>query len=117
MKSVLEETTAETGSEARRGRAGCGQDVHELGKRIERAVDDAKGAVSAKLADGKFTAEHLLKRGRYAAEDGLEEAVHTIKRNPLGAVAIAFAAGAAWGFLVPRLTKRPAQGRLGPAKS
>lgn len=108
MKGVLEETTAETGSEARRGRAGCGQDARELGKRIERAVDDAKDAVSAKLEDGKFAAERLLKRSRYAAEDGLEEAVHTIKRNPLGAVAIAFAAGAALGFLVPRVTKKPA---------
>jgi len=106
MKSVLEETTAETASEARRGCACCGQDTHELGKRIERAVDDVKDAVSAKLEEVKFAAQRLLKRGRYVAEDGLEEAVHNIKRNPIGSVAIAFAAGAALGFLAPRVTKK-----------
>lgn len=87
------------------------------GEADRASLDDAKDAVSAKLEDGKFAAERMLKRGRYAAEDGLEEAVHNIKRNPLGSVAIAFAAGAALGFLAPRVTKMPAQGRLGPAKS
>ncbi len=69
-------------------------------------MDDVKDAVSSTLEDGKFAAERLLKRGRYAAEDGLEEAAHTIKRNPFGSLAIAFAAGAAFAFLMPRATRR-----------
>jgi ElaB/YqjD/DUF883 family membrane-anchored ribosome-binding protein len=106
MKSVMEETKVESGSEARTGCAFCGHDAQELGKRIERAVDEAKDAFSATLEDGKFAAERLLKRGRYAVEDGLEEAAHNVKRNPFGALAIAFATGAALAFLVPRATKK-----------
>jgi len=108
MQSVLDESKVEGGSEARSGCSCtcCGHDPLELGKRIDRAVDDAKTAVSAKLEDGKIAAERLLKRGRYAVEDGLEEAAHNIKRNPLGFLAMAFAAGAALGLLVPRTTKK-----------
>jgi ElaB/YqjD/DUF883 family membrane-anchored ribosome-binding protein len=108
MKEVLDESKVESASEARKGCACtcCAHDASELGKRMERAVDDAKAVVSAKLEDGKFAAERLLKRGQYAVEDGLEEAAHNIKRNPFGSLAIAFAAGAALALLVPRATKK-----------
>ena len=91
---------------------------HRLGKQIQRAVedvvDDAKDTVSSHLEDGKLQAARLLKRGRYAVEDGIEEVTHQVaykvKRNPLRFLAIAFGAGAAVGFLAihlltPRTTK------------
>jgi len=108
MKDVLDESKVEGGTEARKGCTCtcCAHDATELGKRIERAVDDAKDAVTAKLEEGKFAAERLLKRGQYAVEDGLEEAAHNIKRNPFGSLAIAFAAGAALAFLAPRVTRK-----------
>jgi ElaB/YqjD/DUF883 family membrane-anchored ribosome-binding protein len=65
-----------------------------------------KEAASETLADCKIVAERLLKHGRYAVEDGIEEAVHQIKRNPVRSLAIAFAAGAVLGFLAPRLGRR-----------
>ncbi len=108
MKNVLDESKVEGGTEARNGCACtcCAHDTAELGKRLERAVDDAKDAVNAKLEDGKIAAERLLKRGRYAVEDRLEEAAHNIKSNPFGSLAIAFAAGAALAFIAPRVAKK-----------
>jgi hypothetical protein len=108
MKDVLDESKVEGGTEARKACACtcCAHDTTELGRRLERAVEDAKDAVTAKLEDGKMAAERLIKRGRYAVEDGLEDAAYNIKRNPFGSLAIAFAAGAALAFLAPRVAKR-----------
>ena len=108
MKSVLDEAKVERGTEARAGCAAtcCGQDAEGVAKRIEKGLNDAKAAVSEKLEVGKITAERLLKRGRYRVEDGIVEAAHNIKRHPFGSIAIAFAAGAALAFLVPRSTKK-----------
>jgi len=82
-----------------------GTDVKKAAKRVEKGLNGWKATVSANLEDGKIAAERLLKRGRYALEDGIEETAHQIKRNPLGSVAVAFAAGAAMAFLVPHLGK------------
>ena len=84
----------------------CGLDTQEAAKRIEKGLNDAKAAVSAKMDDAKVAAERLLKRGRYAVEDGLGETTHLIKRHPVSYVAIAFAAGAALSLLVPRFAKK-----------
>ena len=86
--------------------ASVGEEMQEAAKRIEKGVNHMKAAVSAKMEDGKFVAERLLKRGRRAVEDGVDDAAHHIKHNPFGSLAIAFAAGAALGFLVPRLNRR-----------
>jgi hypothetical protein len=108
MKSVFEETDVEKGAAGASCGANCrcGQEAADLAKRLEKGVNDAKAAVSAKLEDGKIAAERLVKRGRYAVEDGISEAAHNIKRHPFGSLAMAFAAGAALAFLVPRATKR-----------
>jgi len=85
--------------------ARLGADVKKAAKRAEKGLNGWKASVSANLEDGKIAAERLLKRGRYALEDGIEETAHQIKRNPLGSVAVAFAAGAAMALLVPHLGK------------
>ncbi len=81
-----------------------GTDLKEAARRVEKGLNDSKTAFSAKLEEGRVVAERLLKHGRYAVEDGIEETAHRIKRHPLSAFAIAFAAGAVLGFLVPRLS-------------
>lgn len=86
--------------------AACPEEMQEMAQRFEKGVQDVKAAVTAKYEDGKFAAERLLKRGRFAVEDGVEEAAHAVKRNPFGALAVAFTAGAVLGFLVPRAVKR-----------
>jgi ElaB/YqjD/DUF883 family membrane-anchored ribosome-binding protein len=108
MKSVLDEPTVEKGAEVRPGRAGacCGSDAQEVAKLIEKGVNDVEAAVSTKLEDGRIAAERLLKRGRYAVEDSVSETAHTIKRHPVRSLAIAFAAGAALGLLVPRSVRK-----------
>jgi hypothetical protein len=89
-----------------------GTDMKEAAKRVEKGLNDSKAAVSAKLEDGRIAAERFLKHSRYAVEDGIEDASHQIKRNPLGSLAIAFAAGAALAFLVPHLGGR----KTGPSQ-
>ena len=74
--------------------------------RIKKGVNNATNAVSEKLKDGRIAAERLVKRSRYAVEDGLEQTAHNIKRNPFSSVAIGLAAGAVLGFLVPRIAKK-----------
>jgi ElaB/YqjD/DUF883 family membrane-anchored ribosome-binding protein len=108
MNTVLDESKVERGAEVRAESAAtcCGHDVQKIGKRIEEAVNDAQAAVSATLDDGRIAAERLLKRGRYAVEDGIGETAHMIKRHPVSSFAIAFAAGAALGLLAPRFGKK-----------
>jgi ElaB/YqjD/DUF883 family membrane-anchored ribosome-binding protein len=100
MKSVLDESDVDRGVE-RRVEGAC----------FEKGINDAKAAVSEKLDDGKIAAERLLKRGRYAFEDSVEETAHNIKRHPFGSVALAFAAGAALGLLM--LAPHSAKKRIG----
>jgi ElaB/YqjD/DUF883 family membrane-anchored ribosome-binding protein len=84
----------------------CIGEMKEARKRVEKGLNDSKAAVSAKFEDGKEAAERLLKRGRHAVEDCVEETAHQIKHYPMRSVAVAFAAGAALGFLVPRFRAR-----------
>jgi len=63
--------------------------------RVEHAVDDRVAA-----------ARRAAKRGRYAAEDLLDEAIHCIKKNPTSAVAASFWAGFGLGALAVWLSSR-----------
>jgi len=66
--------------------------LHEVSK-IRSIVKDA-------VEDGVRSASQAIRHGRYAAEDAIEEAKHTVKQRPLQAMGIAFAAGVlAGGFL------------------
>ncbi len=105
MDTVLAESKIEKPNKAQVGCGGAclGSEMKEAAKRVENGLNDSKEAVSAKLEDGRIAAERLLKHGRYAVEDGIEETAHQIKRHPLSSLAIAFAAGAALGFLVQHL--------------
>ncbi len=108
MNGVLDESKIERGAEVCGGCTATfrGQEAQEVAKRIVKGVNDAKAAVSAKLEDGKVAAERFLKRGRYAVEDGIGETAQKIKHHPFSFLAIAFAAGAALGFLAPRFAKK-----------
>jgi len=74
---------------------------------LAKNVDRAKAAVSDTIEDGKMAAERLLKHGRYAVENTLEQRIHEIRRKPMKAVALAFTSGLVVGFLVSCLRKRP----------
>jgi ElaB/YqjD/DUF883 family membrane-anchored ribosome-binding protein len=108
MQSVVNESEVEGGAEVQAGCVAscCGHDAQEMAKRIEQGVSDAKHAVGAKLENGKAVVERLLKRGRNDVEECVGETARKIKHHPFRFLAIAFAAGAALGFLTPRSTKK-----------
>ena len=103
MDTVFTEPKIEKTANAGYSGTCFGTDLKEAAKRVEKGFNDSKTAFSAKLEEGKVVAERLLKHSRYAVEDGIEDTAHRIKRHPLKSFAIAFAAGAALGFLVPHL--------------
>jgi ElaB/YqjD/DUF883 family membrane-anchored ribosome-binding protein len=107
MDTVLAESKIEKTNKAQAscGGACLGSEIKEAAKRVEKGLNDSKEAVSAKLEDGRIAAKRFLKHSRYAAEDGIEEIAHQIKRHPLSSLAIAFATGAALGFLAPHVGK------------
>ena len=78
----------------------------EAREQVQKRINDTKAALSAKLEDGKIATGRLVRRGRYAVEGGIEDTVHSISRHPFSSIAIAFAAGAALGFLVPRFARK-----------
>ncbi len=62
--------------------------------RIPSVVTDA-------VEDGARFAKRAVRRGRYAAEDAIEEAEHLVKHRPFQTLGLALAAGVlVGGFLV-----------------
>ena len=65
-----------------------------------REVSKIRSLVKDAVEDGVRSASQAIRHGRYAAEDAIEEAKHTVKQRPLQAMGIAFAAGVlVGGFL------------------
>jgi ElaB/YqjD/DUF883 family membrane-anchored ribosome-binding protein len=65
-----------------------------------REVSKIRSIVKNAVEDGVRSASQAIRHGRYAAEDAIEEAKHTVKQRPLQAMGIAFAAGVlVGGFL------------------
>jgi len=106
MKTVLDEPGTKRDADIR-AQNKRRQDEEDLERRIEKGINDAQAAVSEKLEDGKAAAERFLRQGRYAVEDGLSELTHTIKRNPISSLGIAFAVGTAVGLLISLFANRP----------
>jgi ElaB/YqjD/DUF883 family membrane-anchored ribosome-binding protein len=105
MKTVLDQPGTKTDADIR-AQNRRQQDEEELERRIEKGINDAKAAISEKVEDGKAAAERFLRQGRYAVEDRLSELTHTVKRNPISSLGIAFAAGAAVGLLISLFASR-----------
>ena len=69
------------------------------GVRVAEVGVDAlltKAKLSQTVEDGVYKAKRLAKRGRYAAEDLVDETAHRIKRDPLRSIAVTF--GIAFGL-------------------
>ncbi|MGA3033478.1 MAG: hypothetical protein ABSD70_09345 [Terracidiphilus sp.] len=67
---------------------------------VLREVSRIKSIVTEAVEDGVKTALRTMKQGREATEDAIHDARHAIKRNPLQAAGIMFAAGILIGSLV-----------------
>ena len=65
-----------------------------------REVSKIKAVVTEAVEDGVKTALKAIKQGRYAAEDMLGEARHTVKQRPFQSVGVVFAVGVLTGALM-----------------
>jgi ElaB/YqjD/DUF883 family membrane-anchored ribosome-binding protein len=84
-------------------------DVLEMPASVEEAlreVSRVKTIVTEAVEDGVKSAVKALKQGRYAAEDMIGEARHTVKQRPFQSVGVVFAAGVLTGALVGWLASR-----------
>jgi len=80
----------------------AGERVVELGAEASRM----KVRASHVAEDAMTELRRLAKRGRYAAEDLVDETTHRIKRDPLRSVAITLAVGLGVGALAGWLAGR-----------
>ena len=85
-----------------------GKAVHAGGRFVELGAEAARLKVKASHAveDTMVEARRLAKRGRYAAEDLVDETVYRIKRDPLRSIAVTFAVGLGIGALAGWLSGR-----------
>jgi ElaB/YqjD/DUF883 family membrane-anchored ribosome-binding protein len=71
-----------------------------------REVSKIRSIVTDAVGDGMRSARQAIKHGRYAAEDVIEEAQHTVKQRPLQAMGIVFATGVLAGGLLAWTARR-----------
>jgi ElaB/YqjD/DUF883 family membrane-anchored ribosome-binding protein len=75
------------------------EDVLSEVSRLRSVVTDA-------VDDGMRSALRAIKQKRHAAEDAIDDAKRVVKRNPLQALGVFFAAGVVVGCLVAWLGSR-----------
>ena len=80
--------------------------IREAARGVEKGLETMRAAVCESLEDSKMNTGRIVKRSRFAVENGIDETTHTIKRHPLSSLAIAFAIGSIAGFLSFRLTNK-----------
>lgn len=73
-----------------------------LGAEVERA----KEVVSETVEDGVKAAKRVVKKGRRAAEDLVDDAKYQIKKHPLGTVGVTFGVGLGLGTVLGILLTR-----------
>jgi ElaB/YqjD/DUF883 family membrane-anchored ribosome-binding protein len=68
-----------------------------------REVTKIRSIVTDAVEDGVRVANQVIKRGRHAAEDALEDTKRAVQKRPLQSLGAAFALGAVAGALVGTL--------------
>lgn len=84
-------------------------DVLQMPASVEEALREVsrmKTIVTEAVEDGMKSAMKAIKQGRYAAEDMIGDARHTVKQKPFQSVGVVFAAGVVMGALVGWLASR-----------
>jgi hypothetical protein len=83
--------------------------IVDLGTEIPHWNSGKKAVLSA-VGDCVGAARRAVKRGRFAAEDLMDEAAHSVKQRPLQTVVLtfglAFGAGALFGWVASNNHKR-----------
>ncbi len=63
-------------------------------------VDQIKEKVTNAFEDGMVDARRMVRRGRYAAEDLVEDTAHMIKKDPWVSVGVTFGVGVVLGATI-----------------
>jgi ElaB/YqjD/DUF883 family membrane-anchored ribosome-binding protein len=71
-----------------------------------REVSKLRTMVNDAMEEGVRSASQAIRHGRDAAEDALEDVKHTVKRRPIQAIGLAFAAGVFAGGLLTWIGSR-----------
>jgi ElaB/YqjD/DUF883 family membrane-anchored ribosome-binding protein len=74
-------------------------DMAEQGAKATFAVEKLKTRASHALEDSVDEAKRMIKKGKYAAEDLMDDTAHRIKHEPFRAVGMSFGVGIGLGLL------------------
>lgn len=76
--------------------------VHTAGQVAKAGlkVEEIKEKMSHVIEDGMVDARRMVKRGRYAAEDLVEDTAHRIKKDPWKSVGLTFGVGVVLGATI-----------------
>lgn len=69
-------------------------------------VDRLKERAAHVIEDGMVDAKRMIKKGRYAAEDLVDDTAHYIKHDPWRSVGITFGVGLGFGVIIGLLLGR-----------
>jgi ElaB/YqjD/DUF883 family membrane-anchored ribosome-binding protein len=88
-----------------------GLGISERAARLREGAEELKERAGDMLEDAVLEAKRMAKKGRYAAEDLIDDTEYRIKRAPFRSVGMTFAAGVGLGvfagWLFARLTCGP----------
>jgi ElaB/YqjD/DUF883 family membrane-anchored ribosome-binding protein len=73
---------------------------------VLREVSKIKSTVTEAVDDGVRSAVRAIKQGRNAAEDVMDDARRSVKRNPLQTVGVVFAVGVLAGCALSMIGRR-----------
>jgi ElaB/YqjD/DUF883 family membrane-anchored ribosome-binding protein len=73
---------------------------------VIREVSKIRATVTEAVDDGVKSAVRAMKQGREAAEDVIDDARRTVKRNPFQSVGVVFAIGVLTGCLLSLVGRR-----------
>jgi ElaB/YqjD/DUF883 family membrane-anchored ribosome-binding protein len=82
------------------------KDIAETVENLRREVSKIKSTVTEAVDDGVRSAMRTIKQGRDTAEDMIDDARRTVKRNPLQTVAAVFAVGVLLGCAISMIGRR-----------
>src|SRR5690349_9624643 len=80
----------------------------EKAARLREGAEDLKERVAEIFEDALSDAKRIAKKGRYAAEDLMDDAQYKIKKAPFRSISLTFAAGLGVGIFAGLLVSRMA---------
>jgi ElaB/YqjD/DUF883 family membrane-anchored ribosome-binding protein len=100
-----------------KGAVAAGLGIIEKASHLREGVDGLKERVEEKFEGAVSEAKRMAKKGRYAAEDLIDDAEYKIKKAPFRSVGVMFAAGLGLGLVAGVLAARMSHACSGETRS